>query len=320
MLKVLITGSNGFIGQALASSLQSIASEHSTKSIALVKTYRQLPESSAGKIADYFAVGDINAQTQWQDALAGVDVVVHLAARVHVMQETNADPLAAFREVNTQGTVNLARQAVAAGVKRFIYLSSIKVNGEYTTDQPFCAEDKPAPQDPYAISKFEAEQQLLKLGEQTGLEIVIIRPTLVYGAGVKGNFRRLIQLVDKSFPLPFADIKNARSLVNIQNLCSLIQTCLTHPKAAGEVFLVSDGWDVSTSELFAYIAEALGKKSHLFYLPASLIYFFTRLLNKNAEYERLFGSLQVDIKKNEQLLGWKPETSVETAIKKTVMT
>ncbi|WP_198266702.1 UDP-glucose 4-epimerase family protein [sulfur-oxidizing endosymbiont of Gigantopelta aegis] len=315
MLKVLITGSNGFVGQSLASSLVE-------EPMALIKTYRHLPESpgyhseSTEDMVRCFAVGDINAQTQWQAALSGVDAVVHLAARVHVMQETHADPLAAFREVNTQGTLNLARQAVDAGVKRFIYLSSIKVNGEKTADKPFFADDVPAPQDPYAISKFEAEQQLLQLGKETGLEIVIIRPTLVYGRGVKGNFRRLINLVNKSLPLPFSGIKNARSLVSIDNLCSLIQVCLSHPKAADEVFLVNDGQDVSTTELFETIATVLHVKSRLFYLPRGWIRFFAALLHKNAEFERLFGSLQVDISKNEQLLGWKPGLSVKDGIKK----
>ena len=257
-------------------------------------------------------MGNIDAHTQWQAALDGVDVVVHLAARVHVMHETDADPLTAFRSVNTEGTLNLARQAVAAGVKRFVYLSSIKVNGEQTQHRAFFADDKPNPQDPYAVSKFEAEQQLLALGKETGLEVVIIRPPLVYGPGVKGNFSHLIKLVEKSLPLPLAGIHNARSLVGIDNLCSFIQICLVHPEAAGETFLVGDAQDLSTSELLQKIARGLGKKSHLFYLPAGLIRIVTYILGRQAEYERLFGSLQVDISKNERLLGWQPQVSVET--------
>jgi len=244
--------------------------------------------------------------------------VIHLAARVHVMQETHADPLTAFREVNTQGTINLAKQAVAAGVKRFIYLSSIKVNGEKTTTIPFHADDSANPLDPYAISKFEAEQQLLTLGQETGLEIVIIRPPLVYGPAVKGNFSRLISLVNKSIPLPLAKINNARSLVNIQNLCSLIQVCLDHPKAAGEVFLVSDGEDLSSSELFEKIAQALDKKNRLFYLPKGLLKLLTGIIGRQAEFQRLFDSLQVDISKNQQLLGWQPNVRVMQGIQKTV--
>ncbi|MCU7800084.1 MAG: SDR family oxidoreductase [gamma proteobacterium symbiont of Lucinoma myriamae] len=311
MSKILITGSNGFVGQYLAHYLYETGND-------VIKTYRKLPELINADDSRQVTVGNIDSQTQWQTALTGVDSVVHLAARVHVMQETNADPLTAFRAVNTEGTINLARQAVASGAKRFVYLSSIKVNGEKTTNKPFYADDQPDPQDPYAVSKFEAEQQLFALGKETGLEVVIIRPPLVYGPEVKGNFSHLIKLADKSLPLPLAGINNARSLVSIENLCSLIQTCLTHPQAAGEVFLVSDGQDLSTSELFDYIAQALGKKSCLFYLPAGLIKFMTVILGRKAEYERLFGSLQVDISKIKQLLGWQPVISVQSGISTTV--
>ena len=318
LLKILITGSSGFIGQYLTHSLQKKSSHGNASDYDIVHTYRHLPEGLTATNSSHFSVGNIDSKTQWQVALAGVDVVVHLAARVHVMKETHADPLEAFRAVNTQGTLNLARQAVAAGVKRFVYLSSIKVNGEQTLDKAFYADDKPVPQDPYAVSKFEAEQQLLALGKETGLEVVIIRPPLVYGPGVKGNFSRLIKLVNKSIPLPLAGINNSRSLVSIQNLCSLIETCLVHPKAAGEVFLVSDGQDLSTSELFKQIAMALGKSSRLFYLPQGWLRFMTHILGRSAEYERLSGSLQVDISKNEQLLGWLPEVSVATGIRHAV--
>ena len=318
MLKILVTGSSGFIGQYLSNSLQKNCSHGNACNYDIVHTYRHLPEDLSSKNSSHFSVGNIDSKTQWQSALAGVDVVIHLAARVHVMNETHADPLEAFRAVNTHGTMNLARQAVAAGVKRFVYLSSIKVNGEQTLDKSFYADDKPAPQDPYAVSKFEAEQQLLALGKETGLEVVIIRPPLVYGPGVKGNFSRLIKLVKKSIPLPLAGINNSRSLVSIQNLCSLIEVCLLHPKAAGGVFLVSDGQDLSTSELFKQIAMALGKKSRLFHLPQSWLRFMTHALGRGAEYERLFGSLQVDITKNEQLLGWQPEVSVEAGIRHAV--
>jgi len=311
LLTVLITGSNGFVGQYLAAYLSNCS---------IVQTYRQLPEGLNADDSSHFSVGNIDSKTQWQTALKGVDVVVHLAARVHVMKETHAEPLQAFRSVNTQGTLNLARQAVTAGVKRFVYLSSIKVNGEDTQDRPFYADDLSilADGDPYAQSKFEAEQQLLTLGKETGLEVVIIRPPLVYGPGVKGNFSRLIKLVKKSVPLPLAGINNSRSLVNIQNLCSLIEACLVHPKAAGEVFLVSDGRDLSTSELLQQIALALGKKSRLFYLPRNWLRFITHVLGRGSEYDRLFGSLQVDITKNKQLLGWQAKTSVEEGIKASV--
>ncbi len=304
-----MTGSSGFIGRTLNHILEQ------DQSIRIINTYRSLDHWVETTITDnMFAIGDINANTQWQSALKGVDCVIHLAARVHVMQETESDPLTAFRQVNTQGTLNLAKQAVTAGVKRFIYLSTIKVNGEQTTDQPFFADDQPNPQDAYACSKFEAEQQLLTLGHETGLEIVIIRPPLVYGAQVKGNFARLINLLKKSLPLPLAKINNARSLVSIENLCSFIQTVITHPNAIGEVFLVSDGRDLSTSELFELLAQALRKKSRLFYLPPSLLQLFTTILGRHADYDRLFGSLQLDISKNKQLLHWQPKLSVEKGL------
>lgn len=321
MKKVLITGSNGFIGQHLAHALseEKISNDRLAENgYDIVYAHRSLSDKIGLGNTRHFAMGNIDGQTQWQAALAKVDIVIHLAARVHVMQETDADPLTAFRVVNTLGTLNLARQAVAAGVNRFIYLSSIKVNGEQTHETPFYADNPPNPGDPYAHSKLEAEQQLLALGKETGLEVVIIRPPLVYGPGVKGNFSRLIKLVAKSIPLPLARISNSRSLVNIQNLCSLIEQCIVHPKAVGEVFLVSDGRDLSTSELFEQIAVALGKKSRLFYLPQSLIRFFSHLLNRDAEYDRLFGSLQVDIKKNQLLLGWQPRVSVEQGISQAV--
>ncbi|MCU7835157.1 MAG: SDR family oxidoreductase [gamma proteobacterium symbiont of Taylorina sp.] len=311
MSKILITGSSGFIGQFLADELHK--NKHN-----IVYTYRNSGNKVISTEENAFSIGDINASTQWQFALTDVDIVIHLAARVHVMQETHADPLTVFREVNTLGSMRLAKQAVEAGVKRFIYLSTIKVNGERTSKTPFYADDQPNPREPYAVSKFEAEQQLLALGQKTGLDVVIIRPPLVYGPEVKGNFSRLIKLVDKSIPLPLAGIQNARSLVNIQNLCSLIQVCLSHPKAVGEVFLVSDAHDLSTSELFEKIAQALGKKSRLYYLPGGFLKFLTALAGRRSEYERLFGTLQVDISKNQQLLGWEPDVSVEEGIKKTV--
>ena len=308
--KVLITGSSGFVGQYLSQYLQG-------NNVHVIDTYRKLPATVTSD-SQHFAVGSIDAHTQWQPALENVDVIIHLAARVHVMQETHTDPLSAFRAVNTEGTLNLAKQAVTAGVKRFVYLSTIKVNGEQTFEVPFNADDSSNPQDPYAVSKFEAEQQLMELGEKTGIEIVIIRPPLVYGPGVKGNFKRLIGLISKSIPLPFSRINNSRSLVSLQNLCSLINVCLTHPKAVKEVFLVSDGDDLSTSELFERIALATGKKSRLFYLPEILLRLLFFMLNRSSEYERLFGSLQVDISKNNTILDWHPEVSVDIGISNAV--
>jgi len=313
LLKVLITGSNGFIGQHLSN-----LNHHSPHNYFIVNTYRHLSNKADNNNPNKFSVGNIDSKTQWQAALTDVNVVVHLAARVNMNSEPHANTLDVFRTVNTQGTLNLAKQAAEAGVKRFVYLSTIKVNGEQSKDQPFHANNKPDFQGPYAESKFEAEEQLTAFGKESGLEIVIIRPPLVYGPMVKGNFSRLIQLVRKSIPLPLARIHNARSLVYIQNLCSLIETCLIHPNAAGEVFLVSDGKDLSTTELFDQIALALNKKSHLFYIPKNLLKFVTGILGRHSEYQRLFGSLQVDITKNEQLLGWRPEVTVEEGIRLSV--
>jgi len=307
---ILITGSSGFVGTFLDDFLQSLE-------FTVINTYRTNPERNNMQ-AHQYVIGNIDADTQWQKALSDVDAVVHLAARMHIMEETDHEPINAFRRVNTQGTLNLARQAVEAGVKRFIYLSTMKVNGEQTSEKPFFADDMPNPLEPYAVSKFETEQQLLKLAHETGLEVVIIRPVLVYGPGVKGNFLRLMQLVNKGLPLPLGGIKNKRSLVSVTNLCSLITLSLNHEKAAGEVFLVSDGQDLSTPELFEKIASAMHKPSRLFYLPVRSLYWLTRLLKRTAEYERLCGSLQVDISKNEQLLGWKPEQSPETGIQQAV--
>lgn len=311
MQQVLITGANGFVGQYLISTLlernyQVTAAYRSSQSLLELPGIKQV------------VTGSINEQTQWQEALDDVDVVVHLAARVHVMQETQADPLKAFREINTEGTINLAKQAIKAGVKRFVYISTIKVNGEQTLQEKFHADDQVNPQDPYAHSKYEAEQQLLALSKEQGFEVVIIRPPLVYGPGVKGNFKRLINLVNKGLPLPLARINNSRSLVSIQNLCSLIEVCLYHPKAAGEVFLVSDGEDISTSELFEKLAYAMHKPNRLFFFPQWLIRIAAVILGRKAEYDRLFGSLQVDIAKNRQLLEWSPPLSVDQGIEESV--
>ncbi len=308
-LHILITGANGFIGKHLSVYLQE--NGHN-----ITEACRCCSNNMIQKKQQCFSIGDIDNTTQWKTALTGIDQVIHLAARVHIMQETDKNPLAAFRLVNTEGTLNLARQAISAGVKRFIYLSTIKVNGEETSNTPFFADDQPVPKDPYAISKLEAEQKLLELGLKSGLEVVIIRPPLVYGYAVKGNFKRLINLMNKSIPLPFSRIQNTRSLVSIQNLCSFIQTCVLHPKAVNQIFLISDGQDLSTSELLKKISYALNKKNTLFYLPKGLLKFLSQILDRNTEYQRLTGSLQLDITKNQQILNWQPIESVDNGIAK----
>jgi len=247
-----------------------------------------------------------------------IDVVVHLAARVHIMNDDSSDPLAEFRKVNTDGTLNLARQAAESGVKRFIYLSSIKVNGEITeTGQSFVPDDTFVPDDPYGLSKYEAEQGLLALAKETNMEVVIIRPPLVYGPGVKANFHSMMRWIYKGVPLPFGAVYNQRSLVALDNLVSFIIHCIDHPKAANGVFLISDGEDVSTTELLQKVAKAFDKKAILLPVPVSLMKFVSKLLGKADVANRLFGSLQVDSSKARDLLGWKPVITMDGQLKKT---
>lgn len=234
------------------------------------------------------------------------------------MKEVAVDALSEFRKINVEGTVNLARQAAQAGVKRFVFISSIKVNGEEThPGRPFTADDNPAPSDPYGISKQEAEEALLALSQETGMEVVIVRPTLIYGPGVKANFRSMMGWLKKGIPLPFGAIYNKRSLVSLENLISLILVCLTHPNAAGQIFLVSDGVDLSTTELLSRTAEALGVKSRLIPVPVRLLVFCAVALGRRALSQRLCGSLQVDISKTQTLLGWNPPVSVQDALNRT---
>jgi len=253
------------------------------------------------------------------EALSGVDVVVHMAARVHIMHDDASDPLTEFRKINVEGTLNLAKRAAVAGVKRFVFISSVKVNGEKTTvGKPFSPDDVVTTHDPYGVSKWEAEQALFRLAASTGMEVVIIRPPLVYGPGVKANFRKMIQWVDKGVPLPLGAIDNQRSLVALDNLVDFIVLCTTHPRAAGELFLVSDGEDVSTTELLQKVAKALHKKARLFSMPSSLMRVTARFLGKQALADRLFESLQVDNSKACALLGWKPVVTMDEQLKETV--
>lgn len=264
-------------------------------------------------------VGDLQESTDWRVALADVRVVVHLAARVHVMQDNVPDPLAAFRRINVAGTLNLARQAAQAGVRRFVFVSSIKVNGEETLPgHSFTADDMPAPSDYYGISKLEAEQGLKEIASQTGMELVIIRPPLVYGPGVRANFHMLLRAVARGVPLPLGGLNNKRSLVALDNLVNLIETCITHPDAANQTFLVSDGEDLSTTELICRIANALGKPARLISIPLWMLKVGSMLLNKRDSLQRLSGNLQVDISKARALLGWTPPLSVDEGLRRTV--
>ena len=305
---VLVTGASGFVGAAVAARLVQLGCPNTRAAVR--RAYTQLPLGVEGCVVPTLA-----ADTDWTSALAGIDSVVHAAARVHVMRESATDPLDAFRRVNVEGTLNLARQAAQAGVRRFVFISSIKVNGEATEPgRPFRADDEPAPQDAYGVSKLEAEVGLRALAETTGMEVVIIRPVLVYGPGVRANFQALMSLVNKGVPLPFGRTSNRRSLVALDNLVDLVCTCLEHPAAAHQTFLVSDGEAVSTAGLVRAMATALGKKPRLLDVPLPWMSRVAQALGQGAVTQRLFESLEVDIDKNRQLLGWEPSTRMADAL------
>lgn len=308
--KVLLTGASGFVGSGLLARLVDA-------SFPVVAVLRH---SSGGISADVpvVRVSGLLPETDWSHSLAGVEVVIHSAARVHMMDEQATDPLAEFRKVNVGGTLKLAQQAAAAGVRRFIFVSSIKVNGEGTLPgKPYTADDAPAPVDPYGVSKLEAEQGLLVLAAETGMEVVVIRPVLVYGPGVKANFCSMMNWLNKGVPLPLGAICNKRSFVALDNLVDLIVTCIAHPAAANQVFLVSDDEDLSTSELLQRMGAALGRPARLLPVPAVLLGGAASLLGKRAVAQRLCGSLQVDIEKTHRLLGWTPPVTVDAALHKT---
>lgn len=310
MTRVLVTGAAGFVGSAL---LPRLIEEGRFSVHAAVR------EGRAGfpPAVTVHRGMDLAGATDWSACLKGIDCVVHLAARVHVMHDGAADPLTEFRKVNVEGTLALARQA-AAGVRRFIYLSSIKVNGESTeAGKPFVEYDLPVPRDPYGISKLEAEQGLISLGRETGMAVVIIRPPLVYGPGVKGNFLTMLRWLARGYPLPLGSIANRRSLVSVQNLVDLIVTCITHPNAANQTFLVCDGEDLSTTDLFTRLGGALGKPARLLPVPAWLLAGLGSALGKREMMRRLCGSLQVDIAKSARLLGWSPPFGVDEGLKAT---
>jgi len=307
-MNILITGANGFVGSYLAKKLSNLPA---------VKLTLAARVASTTQLVKTFKVNQIDSTTEWSEALVGCQSVVHTAARAHVMKDEVADPLTEYRRVNVDGTLNLARQAAEAGVRRFIFISSIKVNGEQTLiGKPFTAEDIPAPEDAYGISKYEAEQGLLQIAADSGLEVVIIRPPLVYGPGVKGNFSSMMQVVKKGFPLPLGAINNMRSLVALDNLVDLIITCINHPAAANQVFLAGDGEDLSTTELLRGVAKAAGVPSRLLPVPASVLMFMASLLGKKEMAQRLLGTLQVDISKARDLLDWTPLLTVEKGLRR----
>lgn len=309
MNTVLLTGSTGFVGTALLSELKNLPD------FRVVSVVR----SSVSLASDVVVVGNIDGTTDYLSALNGVDVVVHAAARAHIMRDEVADPLAEYRKVNVEGTLNLAKQAVAAGVKRFVYISSIKVNGESTTGlSAFTEADSAKPEDPYGVSKHEAEEGLRLLAEETGLDVVIIRPPLVYGPGVKANFLSLLKLSATALPLPFGSLKNKRSMVYVGNLVDLIVRCIQHPSAVNETFLVSDGDDVSLRSLLTVMRSAMGRSARLVPVPVGLFKLAGALTGKRGMVDRLVGDLQVDSSKARTLLEWVPPFTVSQGIEATV--
>jgi len=334
---VAVTGATGFVGHAVVFELVS-------SGLNVRAAVRTVDSSSPLPVSDitYLALEDVDSHTNWSATLTGVDCVIHCAARAHVMHETDADALAAYRAVNTQGTRRLAEHAVAAGVRRLVFLSSVKVNGE-TTDglpRPFgarndgggsppaagpglaasasFARDHVAPEDAYGVSKWEAEQALWEISAKTGLEVVVVRPPLVYGSGAKGNFARLLKLVRSGVPLPLGSVQNKRSLIGLDNLVDLLIRCIDHPAVAGQTFLVSDGEDLSTPDLLRHMAAAMGRSARLFSVPVSLLRLAGSALGKRAEIDRLVGSLQIDSSQIRQVLGWAPPVSVEEGIRRMV--
>ena len=310
-MKALITGGSGFIGAAL---LERLGREAGFELRAAVR--RPVLEPAAG--VTYVRVDELGPNTAWEEALGDREVVIHTAARVHVMNDAAVDPLAEYRRTNVEGTLGLARQAVAAGVRRFVFLSSIKVNGEGTPlGQPYRADDRPAPADPYGVSKHEAENGLRQLLRGTGTELVVIRPVLVYGPSVKANFLTMMRWVHRGLPLPFANVPNKRSLVALDNLVDLILACCVHPAASDQTFLAADGEDLSTTELLTRIGAALNRPARLFPVPISVMRGAASLVGRRDIAHRLFGSLQVDVSKACDRLGWAPPVSVDDALRKT---
>jgi UDP-glucose 4-epimerase len=304
-MKVLVTGATGFVGSALRARLAASGVEV----VPAVRSMSGLPHE--------VAVGNLDASTDWQSALTGCDAVVHLAARVHVMDDTAHNPLALYRATNLDATLNLARQAAQAGVKRFVFISTIKVNGE-GRDAPYRETDVPAPEDAYAISKWEAEQGLQRIAADTGLEVVILRPPLVYGPGVGANFLRLMQTVQKGWPLPLGAVRNRRSLLYLGNFVDAIRLCVEHPAAAGQTFLLDDGEAVSTPQLIRALARAMGRPARLLPVPVGVLELAGTLLGRREAVARLTGSLFVDGSAIRSRLGWVPPYTLEQGLAETV--
>jgi len=306
---ILVTGANGFLGSALVHYLGAEKLEP------VVAAVRRGGRSWPAKVEERL-VADLDGLTDWASALKSVKTIVHCAARVHVMKDDAQDPLVEFRRDNLDGTLNLARQAAATGVKRFMFISSIKVNGEWTEEgQKFSSQDDPNPQDDYGLSKHEAELGLKEICSDTGMEFVILRPPLIYGVGVKGNFATMVNVVKRGVPLPLGSCNNCRSLVSVANLVDLIHVCVTHKSAANQSFLVSDGEDVSTADLLSMISSALDKPRRLFPLPLKFLKLGAVVLGRQDIAQRLLGNMQVDISITREMLSWAPRFSVAEGIK-----
>jgi nucleoside-diphosphate-sugar epimerase len=308
-VKVLVTGANGFVGSAVVARVARDA-QHEVRA-----AIRQRSTKSAAQV-EQVSVGELAPDTNWRSAVRGVDAIVHTAARVHVMRDTSADPAAAFRRVNVDGTLALAKQAAEAGVKRFIFLSSIKVNGEETLPgRPFRPDALPDAQGAYAISKLQAEKELQRLSTWSGMQVVIIRPPLVYGPGVKANFRSMMAWLRRGIPLPFGAVTmNRRSLLALDNLVDLIVTCVAHPSAGNRTFLASDGEDLSTADLLTRLGAALQCPARLIPFPPTLLGWIVRPLGRDFS-RRFLASLQVDIRRNREFLGWTPPIGVDEGLR-----
>ncbi|MDB5526962.1 MAG: putative UDP-glucose 4-epimerase [Devosia sp.] len=304
-MRVMVTGGSGFVGRAL------IAHMHAGRQFDIVAALRQAGELPGATVRP---VGEIGPDTDWHAALEGIETVIHCAGRAHRREDSAADPLAAFRSVNVAGTVRLAEQAAAAGVRRLVFLSSVKVHGEATPGQPFRETDTLAPVDPYGVSKAEAELALRQVEKQTGLEVVIIRPPLIYGPNPKANMLRLMRWVSSGLPLPFGAIHNRRSLVSLKNLISAILAALTHTAAAGRTYLVSDQTDISTPDLVRLMAEALASPARLWPIPAGFLKLAGGLTGRSEEIQRLVGSLVVDSGLISRELDWRPPQALRAGI------
>lgn len=302
-MKILVTGANGFVGNTLCSFLKR------TTSHSLIRTVRN-PTNHEDLL-----VGDINEKTDWSLALAAApDIAVHTAGHVHITDKAENNNLDRYRSVNTLGSINFAKQCAKAGVRRFVFISTIKVLGEGKVSQPYSADDLALPQDSYSQSKWDAEQGLKEIAAQTGMQLTILRPPLVYGPNVKANFFNLMRAVDYGFPLPFGAINNRRSLIYIENLAHAITTCIDHPSANGKTYLVSDGTDVSTPELIELMCTALKRPNRLVAVPPSWLYAAGKIMRKGQSVERLLGSLYVDSRPIQEELGWSPPYSLEAGL------